>query len=295
MARALIGTSGWVYPHWREIFYPPGLLSEDRLRYLATRFPTVEVNGSFYRLLRPSWIEPWLEAVPPGFVFAIKGSRFLTHMLKLTRPRIALANFFAQGLLSFGTQLGPILWQLPEVLAFDAERARAFFGALPRDLAAAERVARRHDHRLKERAVLTARSGRTRPIRYALEVRHDSWLSDEAIALLIEHEISLVIADTAGRFPFTLTRTAPFRYLRLHGARRLYGSSYTARELDFWADRVRELTSDGDDAFVYFDNDNKAYAPGNALALLMRLTDGARVRAPDEARPYRGHELSSPA
>ena len=267
-----IGTSGWSYPHWNRLFYPPRLTDTQRLTFLARSFPTVELNGSFYRLQHPDNFRRWRAAVPPDFEFAVKASRYITHMLRLGGGAAPLGNFFAQGLLALGRQLGPILWQLPPQLAFDADRARAFFSSLPPDLAAAERIARRHDARLAGRALLTAPDEpRARPLRHALEVRHETWLSDQAYSLFIEHGIALVTADSAGRFPLSLTRTADFVYIRLHGARRLYGSRYTAAELAFWADRICEWASDGCDVYVYFDNDNKAFAPGNALDLQSRV------------------------
>jgi uncharacterized protein YecE (DUF72 family) len=267
-----IGTSGWLYPHWKEVFYPPGLPEKQRLAWLAQRFDTVEINGTFYSLKRPECFRRWRASVPRDFVFAIKASRFITHMKKLRDVNEALGNFFAQGLLALGAQLGPILWQLPPMLRFDADRAREFFDALPRDLAAAERVARRHDHRVSGRAIVAAPDGRHHPLRHAVEVRHESWLCDDATGLFIEQGVALVHADTAGRFPFSLTRTAhDFAYVRLHGASELYGSSYSAAELDAWAQLVEAWRDDGADVYVYFDNDNKAYAPGNALALKERL------------------------
>lgn len=268
---ARVGTSGWIYPHWRERFYPAGLPARRQLAYLAERFATVEVNGTFYSLKRPHAFAAWRAAVPPGFVFAVKGSRYITHMLKLGKCHAPLANFFAQGLLLLGRQLGPILWQLPPVLGFDAARARTFLAALPRDLAAAERLARRHDARLNGRSVLTAPDGRQRPLRYAFEVRHASWLCEEALALFAAFDVALVTADAADRHPLSLERTAGFAYVRLHGSRVLYGSRYSDGELDRWAALVDRWTARGDDVYVYFDNDVKAYAPGDALRLCERL------------------------
>jgi uncharacterized protein YecE (DUF72 family) len=123
-----IGTSGWIYPHWNGRFYPAGLPARRQLAYLASRFPTVEVNGTFYSLKRPTAFTAWRQAVPSHFIFAVKASRYITHMLKLNHADAALGNFFAQGLLLLGAQLGPILWQLPPSLPFDREKARNFFG-----------------------------------------------------------------------------------------------------------------------------------------------------------------------
>ncbi|HEX9104426.1 MAG TPA: DUF72 domain-containing protein, partial [Polyangia bacterium] len=182
--RVFVGTSGWIYPHWNGRFYPAGLPGKRQLAFMASQLPTVEVNGTFYRLSRPDCFAAWRAETPDDFVFAVKGSRYLTHMLKLEAPKAPLANFFAQGVLLLGKKLGPILWQLPPTLAFDAARARAFFALLPRDLAAAERLARRHDHRLDGRAALRAPDGHEHALRHALEIRHASWLAEDALRLL---------------------------------------------------------------------------------------------------------------
>jgi uncharacterized protein YecE (DUF72 family) len=279
--RAFVGTSGWTYPHWTREFYPPGLPAKRQLAWLATRFATVEVNGTFYSLTRPSAVEAWRACVPPDFLFAVKASRYITHMRKLAGGVEPLANFFAQGILRLGRQLGPILWQLPPQLPFDVDRAGTFLRALPHDLAQAERLARRHDHRLDGRAALRAPDGRDRPLRHAFEVRHESWLGDDALALLAEHGVALVVADTAGRHPFSLASTgADFAYARLHGSTVLYGSQYTDDELDAWAARIRRWLARGLDTYVYFDNDAHAFAPADAARLVERL-GGAAAQPPD--------------
>jgi uncharacterized protein YecE (DUF72 family) len=272
--RIRVGTSGWQYPRWRGDFYPRGLAQKRELRYLAARLPTVEVNGTFYSLTSPAACSAWRAEVPDGFVFALKGSRYISHMLKLRHFEPALANFFASGILRLGPALGPILWQLPPQLPFEAERARAFFEALPRDIAGAERWARRHDARTTGRAALTAAGGRERALRHAVEIRHPSWLALPALELLRAFDIALVAADTAGRHPFSLARTASFAYVRLHGATRLYASRYTDEELGTWADQATAWAAAGHDVFIYFDNDAEGHAPHDAVRL------AARVRSP---------------
>ena len=283
--RAVIGTSGWIYPHWNGRFYPAGLPSKRQLAFMASQFSTVEVNGTFYSLSRPNCFEKWRADTPDDFLFAIKGSRYLTHMLKLKEPKTPLANFFAQGVLLLGEKLGPILWQLPPQLAFHAGKARAFFELLPRDLAAAERLARKHDHRLAGRSALRAPDGHGRPLRHALELRHASWLDEEALQLMCEYDAALVTADTADHHPLSLERTSDaFAYVRLHGARKLYASRYTDGELDDWAALVDGWRARGSDVYVYFDNDNKAYAPGDARRLLERVDPRLR-QSPVDAHP----------
>jgi uncharacterized protein YecE (DUF72 family) len=275
--RVLVGTSGWIYPHWKGRFYPEGLAHARQLAWLATHFPSVEVNGTFYSLARPEAFARWRAEVPAGFVFALKGSRYITHMLKLRGVETALANFFAQGVLRLGAQLGPILWQLPPQLGFERERAERFVAALPRTLAEAERLARRHDARLTGRSLLRAPDGHERPLRHALEVRHAGWLEEEALLLLAAHDVALVTADTADHHPLSLERTASFAYVRLHGSQALYASQYRDDELDEWAALVAAWRARGSDVFVYFDNDNKAYAPADAGRLIARL-DARRTR-----------------
>ena len=234
---------------------------------MAERLPTVEVNGTFYSLTRPTACAAWRAAVPDDFIFAIKGSRFITHMLKLRKFEAPLANFFASGLLRLGRTLGPILWQLPPQLPFDADRARAFFEAVPRHLREAERWARRHDARTTGRASLKAADGAASPIRHAVEIRHASWLTDEAIETLRALDVALVAADTAGKYPLSYARTAGFAYVRLHGSATLYASRYTDAEIAAWARRIAGWTSAGSDVYVYFDNDAEGHAPHDAVRL----------------------------
>jgi uncharacterized protein YecE (DUF72 family) len=275
--RAIIGTSGWIYKHWNGRFYPDDLPAKRQLAFLAERFSTVEVNGTFYGLSRPSSFERWRNEVPEDFVFAIKGSRYITHMLKLKNPLAPLANFFAQGVLLLGRKLGPILWQLPPMFAFHADKMRAFLDLLPRDLAGAERLAEQRDERMEGRSALRAPDGHDRPLRHAVEVRHASWLAEGALQLLAANDVALVTADTADHHPLSLERTTDdFAYVRLHGARKLYASRYTDEELDEWAALVDGWIRRGSDVYVYFDNDEKAYAPGDARRLLERLAPQLR-------------------
>jgi uncharacterized protein YecE (DUF72 family) len=284
-----IGTSGWIYPHWRGPFYPSGLVQRRELTYLSERLPTVEVNGTFYSLTRPSACEAWRAAVGPDFVFALKGSRYITHMLKLSRFDKPLANFFASGILELGRQMGPILWQLPPNLGFQRERARAFFEAVPRDIASAERWARRHDQRTTGRSTLRAPDGRQALVRHAVEPRHPSWFTEAALDELRALDVALVAADTAGKHPFALARTAGFAYFRLHGATQLYASRYEDADLGTWAARVRQLRDEGTDVYVYFDNDARAHAPWDAMRLQAAVTGVPFQQAPGssatEARP----------
>ncbi|WP_349898415.1 DUF72 domain-containing protein [Parafrigoribacterium soli] len=272
--RAHIGISGWRYAPWRGVFYPTGLAQRRELEYVAERLGSVELNGSFYSLQRPESYRRWHDQTPEDFVFAVKGPRFITHMLRLRGAQTALANFFASGVLALGPKMGPVLWQLPERHAFDAEQLDEFLTLLPRTLGDAARLATSHDARLDGRAFVDLEPGlRERPIRYALEVRSPSFGdSAEFPALLRAHGVALVAADAAGRWPMLREDTADFRYLRLHGDTELYASGYGEESLDSWAAAIRGWAAAGQDSYVYFDNDAKVHAPFDALSLQERLS-----------------------
>ena len=279
MADVRIGISGWTYPPWRGVFYPPGLAHRRELSYAAGRLNSIEINGSFYALQKPASYFSWAEQTPPGFVFAVKAGRFITHMKKLRDVDLAVPNFLSSGLLALGPKLGPILWQLPPSLPFDPERIRAFVSRLPHSTGEAAYLARRHDELMTGRAWTGTREDR--PLRHAIEVRHASYERPEYPELLREFGVALVVADTAGKWPKMFDVTADFVYVRLHGAEELYASGYDDAALTEWAGRVRAWTSAGLDVHVYFDNDVKVRAPFDALALSAlvapQLALGARV------------------
>jgi uncharacterized protein YecE (DUF72 family) len=280
-----IGLSGWTYKPWRGQFYPAGLPQHKELAYAASVFRSIEINGTFYSMQRSESFAAWADATPDDFVFAVKGSRYLTHMLKLRNAAAPLGNFFASGLLRLGGKLGPILWQFPPNFRFDAEKLAAFFDLLPRDTEAAAECGRRHDHRLKGRAWL--RSDKRRPIRHAMEVRHESFRDPAFIDLLRKHDIALVCADTV-EWPLLMDVTSDFIYVRLHGNTELYRSAYSPTELKRWAVRIeawrdgtpmidgafagnRPATRRKRDVHVYFDNTDKLQAPKDALSLMRLL------------------------
>jgi len=282
-----IGVSGWRYTPWRGNFYPKGLPQARELAYAASIFPSIELNGSFYSLQRPSSYATWAQQTPPGFVFAVKGSRYITHMLKLRNIDAALANFFASGLFELDEKLGPILWQFPPNMGFHRDVFEAFFRLLPRTTASAANLARRRDHRLKGRESLQPRANRR--LRHAVEVRHQSFIDPAFIALLRKYRIAWVVADTPRPWPLFEDVTADFVYMRLHGATELYNSRYTSEELDRWADCIRAWATGGQpadarlispeppparatrDVYCYFDNTDKLHAPGNAAELMFKL------------------------
>jgi uncharacterized protein YecE (DUF72 family) len=290
-----IGISGWRYAGWRGVFYPPRLAQRRELEFASEKFPTVEINGTFYSLQRPESFRRWRSETPDGFVFAVKGSRYLTHMLKLRNAEQPLANLLASGLLELGPKLGPVLWQFAPQMRFDRSRFADFFALLPRTHGAAASLARLHDARLKDRAVTKVSRGTpaSTPIRHAIEIRDESFATEEFIELLREHDIALVVADTVA-WPLLFDLTSNFVYCRLHGSEELYASGYDHAALDIWADHVaawvqgrpapalrdrarRACATEAEcrprDVYVYFDNDAKVHAPFDAQALQRRVNE----------------------
>ena len=277
-----IGTSGYDYAGWRGRFYPKDLPRRRWLEHASRLFNSVELNGTFYSLKNPDVFRRWVEATPArGFVFAVKGSRFVTHNLKLRRAEPALANFYASGILALGRKTGPFLWQLPDSYKFDPERIETFVRLLPRSSTEAEALARGHDARLR-RGALTEAAARVR-YRHAFEVRHPSYFVPGFFDLLRRLKVGYVIADTAGKWTLSEEVTSDFVYVRLHGSQVLYGSDYTDEELARWASRIRGWSSAGCDVYVYFDNDQHAYAPHDALDLMKLVGSDRGVDAPRRA------------
>jgi uncharacterized protein YecE (DUF72 family) len=283
-----IGISGWTYAPWRGVFYPKGLPQKRELEYAASQFPSLEINGTFYGMQRPAAFGNWADRTPDDFVFAVKAPRFITHMRRLREAEVPLANFIASGLLRLGPKLGPILWQFPPNFRFDAERIETFLKLLPHDTAAAARLGRKHDHRLKAQAWLKVDA--ERPMRHAFEIRNETFRDRAFIELLRRYDVALVCADTV-EWPRLMDLTSDFIYCRLHGSEELYASGYNDESLDAWATRIAlwaKGTEPADaervggagrkrkrtrtrDAFVYFDNDIKVRAPVDAKALTERV------------------------
>jgi uncharacterized protein YecE (DUF72 family) len=300
MARIRVGVSGWRYAPWRGAFYPPGLPQRAELTYAASIFSAIEINGSFYSLQRPESYAQWYRETPPDFVFALKGSRYITHMLKLRSVETALANFLASGIFNLRQKLGPILWQLPPQLRYDRERIARFLDLLPHDTEAALSLARKRDARMKGRAKLSI--DENRPMRHAIEIRHESFLDATFIELLRQHNVALVVAETAKRWPLVHDVTADFLYIRLHGDRELYRSGYGDKALERWAARIRAWHEGGEpadaqkvlnvkppsshprDIYCFFDNtDVKLRAPVDAQTLMRKL--GLPFNRPVRVRP----------
>jgi uncharacterized protein YecE (DUF72 family) len=318
-----IGISGWTYAPWRGVFFPADLKPSAELAYASRQVGTIEINGTFYSLQRPESFGRWAKATPDHFLFSVKAPRFITHIKRLKDIRAPLANFFASGPLRLGPKLGPILWQLPPSFRYDPDRLEDFLSLLPRDTSAAARLARAHDSRIVH---AWSKTDGERPLRHALEIRHDSFCCPEFVAQLRQHRVALVVADTAGKWPLMEDVTSDFIYVRLHGDEELYVSGYTLAALRDWAAKIRswsrgrdaagaKLTGPpaavrkaGRDVFVYFDNDVKVRAPYDAMRLahllnvgpapgrpppLKQIKEVARTRWPGFPRRARSNGRSS--
>jgi uncharacterized protein YecE (DUF72 family) len=308
-----IGISGWRYAPWRGVFYPEKLQQRRELEFASGVFPTIEINGSFYSLQSPKSWKTWHDETPPGFVFAVKGPRYITHLLRLREYETALANFLASGVLQLGSKLGPMLWQFPPNFRFDEERFENFFTHLPKDTDTALELARKRDRsRMSGRTALPTQPNRR--LRHAAEIRHESFRDDAFVRLLRRHDVALVVADTAGRWPLLEDVTADFVYIRLHGDEELYVSGYTDEALDMWARRIDAWSrgAEPDDArkasslkprrrasrdvYCYFDNDAKVHAPFDAQTLAMKLglredVTARGVPAKPKAEPSRSMQV----
>jgi len=234
-----VGCSGWNYKSWRGRFYPPDLPVARWLEYYATRFDTVEINNSFYRLPDRSTFASWRTQVPSAFLFAVKGSRFLTHMKRLLDPDEPIQRLFSS-VYGLGRRLGPVLYQLPPTLAIDLPRLDRFLQALPR-----------------------SSSG---PRLHVVEFRHPSWYVADTFELLTRRRVTLCVHDKLGS-AINEPMVGPCVYVRFHGTSGRYHGSYSRRQLDRWAHVLAEQIHGGRRVFAYFNNDPEAVATANALTL----------------------------
>lgn len=277
-----IGISGWRYKGWRGTFYPKELAQRKELEFASRQLNSIELNGSFYSLQRPNNFQQWHDETPDDFQFSIKGSRYITHQRRLKDIEVPLANFLAQGLFRLGDKLGPLLWQFPPNFMLDLERFENFFALLPHTQKRAVEFARSHDSWLDGRAWLEVE--KESELRHCVEIRNESFVCEEFIALLRKYDVGLVVADTV-EWPLLMDVTSNFIYCRLHGSKKLYASGYDEDAIGKWARRViawsrGEEVDDGRkaspksavkrakrDVFVYFDNDAKVRAPFDAESL----------------------------
>jgi uncharacterized protein YecE (DUF72 family) len=287
MGTIRIGISGWRYAPWRDVFYPPKLAQSRELEFASRAFSSIELNGSFYALQTPESYAKWYRDTPEGFVFSVKGPRYITHVRRLDDISAPLANFFASGMFNLQEKLGPFLWQFPPSMHYHEERFEKFLALLPRDTNQALKLARRRESRMHGRSRLAI--GHEMKLRHAVEIRHESFATDAFVALLRKYKVALVVADTAGKWPLLEDVTADFMYLRLHGDEELYTSGYTESALNHWAKRMATWSKGSEpsdarrisaqhaarkssrDIFCYFDNDIKVRAPFDADRLMHKL------------------------
>jgi uncharacterized protein YecE (DUF72 family) len=302
-----IGISGWRYAPWRGVFYPKKMAQRLELHYASRALNSIEINGSFYSLQRPESYQNWYSETPEDFVFSVKGNRYITHIRRLKDVTPLLANFFGSGVLHLREKLGPILWQLPPSFRYDEERLAKFFSQLPRTFPAAAKLASAAD---RVEPDLPEPLPRWR-IRHALEVRHHSFETPEFVELARRHDVAIVFADTAGKWPYFEDLTSDFVYARLHGEIELYKSGYGDDSLRWWARRIRlwqagrqpgdALTvSSGKplpgkrDIYIYFDNDVKVRAPFDAARLYQMLTSKNWERSVHPGKSIKTRRAPSP-
>jgi uncharacterized protein YecE (DUF72 family) len=231
--RVYIGTSGWSYDHWKEVFYEKGCSKSNWLKFYGKYFDSVELNSSFYRSIPYRTYENWRGITPNGFIWSVKANRYITHIKRLRDVAEPLKRFLGE-ISGLKEKLGPILFQLPPTLAFEEEAFDAFCSDLPRNK------------------------------NMAVEARHPSWLEERALSSLRKHDMAWCISDTAGRYPYLEAVTAHFVYIRLHGSKQLYVSEYSEDEIKNLAEKITQWNKE---TYVYFDNDAKGHAPKNALKL----------------------------
>ncbi len=230
-----IGTSGWSYAHWQGLFYPQNLPKEKWLEYYCQYFDTVELNSSFYHLPQKKTFKNWRQRTPKNFLFSIKASRFISHLLKLNGASESLENLLDNAL-GLKEKLGPILFQFPPNFELDVERLGKFLKILPADK------------------------------RFTFEFRHESWFCPKVYKMLAKNNLALTISDTPN-YPLVFETTADFVYIRLHGHEVLYASKYSQAELSEWTQKIKGWLADGLDVYIYFDNDANAHAVENAKEL----------------------------
>jgi uncharacterized protein YecE (DUF72 family) len=281
-----IGISGWTYAPWRGTFYPKGLVQKNELPYASSVLSSIEINGTHYGLQRPGSYAAWYEQTPVGFAFSVKAPRYITHMRRLRDIEAPLANFLLSGVLRLNEKLGPILWQFPPNFQYNRDLFEAFLERLPHSTSAAARLLDQCDDRMEGRT--WAKIDQDRPMRHAVEIRHQSFATREFVGLLREYDVALVVADTGGKWPMLFDVTADFVYIRLHGVEELYASGYTERALADWAAKISAWSRGRDapkaklldgparkraarDVYVYFDNDIKVKAPFDAARLGVKL------------------------
>ena len=311
MATTRIGISGWRYEPWRGTFYPKDLPQRAELEYASAHLPVIEINGSFYSLQLPESYASWYADTPDDFMFTVKGPRYITHLRRLRDVATPLANFLASGIFNLKEKLGPILWQFAPNFKFDPERFETFLQLLPHDTNEAAAIARKHDDKPKR---VQLKVDAERPMRHAVEIRNETFLTPSFVDMLRKYEVALVIAETARKWPMTHDITADFVYMRLHGDKEIYKSGYSDKSLDGWAKRIsawqkgseppdaekispkKPPTKSPRDVFCFFDNtDVKLRAPFDAQTLMDKLGIPRREIPTRLGKPSRSPRKASSA
>ncbi len=286
MAKIYVGMSGWTYEPWRGGFYPKGLVQKKELEYASRQVNSIEINGTFYSLQRPSSFEKWYDETPKDFVFAVKGNQYITHIRRLKDVEEPLCNFLASGLLCLKEKMGPLLWQFPPSVILKDDRFEHFLKLLPFTSKAAVRLAKKHTAKVEGRSYTKAAGDF--PIRHAFEFRHPSFMTPKFMDLLKKYNVAVVFAHSGMKSPYTEDLTADFVYARMHGQETKYKKGYPEKSIEWLAKRVElwaagrqskdaQTISDAKpraiarDVYIYFDTEAKDYAPKDAIHLLKRL------------------------
>ncbi len=284
MSKIYVGCSGWTFPGWRGTFYPKDLVQKKELEYASRKLLSIEINGTFYSLQKPETFQRWFNETPDDFIFAVKAPQYMTHIRRLKDCYDPLANFLASGLLCLGDKLGPILWQFPPNVTLKDNRFEEFLKMLPHDAKSAAKIAKQHTEKVEGRSFIQVKKDFR--IRHAFEFRHGSFMNPEFVDLMRHHGVAVVFAHSgAEKSPYFEDVTADFIYARMHGQEAKYKKGYTKETLNWLANRVATWTSGKQpkdaqtvldkaptakrrDAFIYFDTEEKKFAPQDALSFM---------------------------
>ena len=296
MADVRIGMSGWTFEGWKGEFYPKGLSAKKELAFASRKVNSIELNGTFYRLQTPASFKKWHDETPDDFVFAIKAPQYMTHVRRLKEIEEPLATFLASGVLCLGKKLGPILWQFPPNVVLKDDRFEKFLKLLPMDTKSAAKYSKGHSEKIKS-AHTTCDVDQ--PLRHAFEFRHPSFANPDFLDMLRAHNVAFVFAHSGEKNIYIEDLTSDFVYARMHGQEKEYKKGYTNERLQWFADRVSLWTSGKQpkdahtitevtpssikrDAFIYFDDESKVFAPRDALKLAQLLNIKEMLNNPDK-------------
>ena len=269
--------SGWTFDGWKGEFYPKGLSAKKELAFASRKVNSIELNGTFYRLQTPKSFQKWHNETPDGFVFSVKAPQYITHIRRLKEIEEPLATFLASGLLCLGKKLGPILWQFPPNVMLKDDRFETFLKLLPKDTASAAKYSQGHSDKIK---AAHTKCDVNIPLRHAFEFRHPSFDNKDFMAMLREFSVAFVFAHTGT--PYLEECTTDFVYARMHGKDKEQKKGYSSAFLTDWADKIKNWTKSGREAFIYFDDEEKVYAPRDALKLAQLLKIKEMLNNPDK-------------